>query len=127
MPHRAVRNLLGLLAVCFPLLAPAATPTRADTEIRALMTEVGQSGCRFQRNGRWHEAFQAQAHLQRKYDWAVRKGLAGSAEDFITRAASGSSLTGRAYRIACPGQSEVEAGDWFSQRLARLRAHTTPR
>ena len=100
---------------------PAPLADHAVT-IRALIAQLGQSQCRFQRNGRWHDAATAQAHLQRKYDVARRRGLSGSAEDFIARAASRSSLSGRAYRVACPGQREDDAGDWFRARLADLRA-----
>ncbi|MBO9717083.1 MAG: DUF5329 family protein [Pseudoxanthomonas sp.] len=96
--------------------------TVADAEIRALIAQLGQSSCRFQRNGRWYDAVAAQAHLQRKYDWAQRRGMEGDAEAFIERAASRSSFSGRAYRVACPGQAEVDAGDWFRKRLAALRA-----
>lgn len=117
---------LALVLAAAAGMAGAAPPARAEAEIRALIEAVGQSGCRFQRNGRWHEPAQAQAHLQRKYDWARRRGLEGSAEDFIERAASRSSFSGRPYRIACPGQGEVEATAWFSARLARLRAAHAP-
>ncbi|AKC85568.1 hypothetical protein WQ53_01090 [Pseudoxanthomonas suwonensis] len=95
---------------------------QADAEIRALIAGLADSGCRFQRNGRWHDADDAGAHLQRKYDWARRRQLSGDAETFIERAASRSSLTGRAYRVACPGRAEADAGEWFRARLAALRA-----
>jgi len=115
-----------MLALVVPASSSAQTPD-ADAEIRALIARLGDSGCRFQRNGRWHDAADAQAHLQRKYDWARRRGLSGSAEDFIDKAASRSSFTGRAYRVACPGQAEREAGAWFGALLADLRAAAAPR
>ena len=40
---------------------------------------------------------------------------------------SRSSFSGRAYRVACPGQPEVDAGTWFRARLASLRTGTAPR
>jgi len=100
----------------------AAIDPRTDGEIRALIAALGDSGCRFQRNGRWHEAAAARDHLQRKYDYARRRGLGGSTEDFIEQAASYSNFTGRPYRIACPGQAERPAGEWLRERLGRLRA-----
>lgn len=125
---RAMWGLPWLLAACAPVLAQSQAPdARADAEIRALITSLGQSGCRFQRNGSWYEATQAQAHLQRKYDYARRKQLAGDAEAFIEQAASRSSFSGRPYRVACPGQAEVDAGTWFRARLASLRSGTAPR
>ena len=120
--------LAGCLAASAPVTAHAPdVHADADAEIRALIAGLGQSGCRFQRNGRWHDAAEAQAHLQRKYEWARRKELSGDAEAFIERAASRSSFTGRAYRVSCPGQPEVAAGDWFRAPLASLRNDAAPR
>lgn len=119
-----------LLLALSCLIAPAASPAQgrdADAEIRALIARIGDSDCRFQRNGRWHAAADAQAHLQRKYDWARRRGRSGDAEAFIEQAASRSSITGRAYRVACPGQDEREAGDWFDVLLVELRAGAASR
>ena len=111
--------LVAALAPQVHAQAPASTA--ADMEIRALIGQLGESSCRFQRNGRWYEAAAAQAHLQRKYDWARRRRMEGDAEAFIEQAASRSSFSGRAYRVSCPGQPEVDAGDWFRKRLEALR------
>jgi hypothetical protein len=111
-----------LVAVPVPHVHAQMPATVADTEIRALIAQLGESSCRFQRNGRWYDAAAAQAHLQRKYDWARRRDMEGDAEAFIERAASRSSFSGRAYRVACPGRPEVDAGDWFRLRLDALRA-----
>ncbi|WP_024869545.1 DUF5329 domain-containing protein [Pseudoxanthomonas suwonensis] len=97
-------------------------PAAASAEIQSLIARLGESGCRFQRNGRWHDAAEAQAHLQRKYDWARGRGMSGDAEAFIERAASRSSLTGRPYRVACAGQPETDSVEWFRAQLRDLRA-----
>jgi hypothetical protein len=123
--QRARRNRRFRAWALVAALAPQAhaqAPVAADAEIRALIAQLGESSCRFQRNGRWYDAAAAQAHLQRKYDWARRRGMEGDAEAFIERAASRSSFSGRAYRVACPGQPEADAGDWFRVRLDALRA-----
>ena len=129
---RALAALPWLLVACLPAMVHAqpAVPTPAavtDSEVRALIAAIGQSGCRFQRNGHWHDAARAQAHLQRKYDYARRRQLAGDAETFIDQAATRSSFSGRPYRVACPGQPEVDAGDWFRARLDSLRGRPAPR
>ncbi|UWX04797.1 DUF5329 domain-containing protein [Pseudoxanthomonas sp. NC8] len=111
-----------LLVAALAPQAHARPPAAADAEIGALIAQLGQSGCRFQRNGRWHDAAAAQAHLQRKYEWAREHEMAGDAEAFIEQAASRSSFSGRAYRVACPGRPEVDAGAWFRERLHVLRA-----
>ncbi|KAF1687540.1 hypothetical protein B1992_02420 [Pseudoxanthomonas broegbernensis] len=113
--------LLALAACAATTQAGAADAGAADAEIRALIGQLEGSACRFQRNGRWHDARQAQAHLLRKYDAARRRGLSPDAEAFIEHAASRSSLSGRAYRVACPGQAERNAGEWFAERLAASR------
>ena len=67
----------------------------------------------------------ARAHLQRKYDYLLKKDMVDSAEQFIERAASQSSMSGKPYRIQCPGQSEQTAATWFGACLQALR-HRTP-
>lgn len=98
--------------------APSATTQR---EINGLMQALETSGCRFQRNGSWHEPAQARSHLQRKYDYLLKRNLADTAELFIDRAASRSSISGKPYRVACPGAAEQDAAPWFQQQLQRLR------
>ncbi len=114
-----------LMILCSLLLAApahAGTPdATARQEISALMDALPASGCRFQRNGQWYGATEARAHLQRKYDYLLKKRLVDSAEQFIDRAASQSSLSGRAYQVQCPGQSPMPAADWFGGQLKALR------
>lgn len=129
MAGRAARVVgIAVLAAAIAASAPPATAAqpaggdRAAREIAGLIRALGESDCRFARNGRWHDAARARAHLQRKYDWARRRGMTGTAEDFIERAASRSSISGKPYRVRCPGRAEVDARAWFSEELARLRA-----
>ena len=72
-----------------------------------------------------HGRMTARAHLQRKYDYLLKKDMVDSAEQFIERAASQSSMSGKPYRIQCPGQPEQTAAAWFGARLQALR-HRTP-
>ena len=91
------------------------------------MDSLAKSGCQFQRNGDWHDAAAARAHLQRKYDYLLKKNMVDTSEQFIQRAASQSSLSGRAYRVKCAGK-EQDAAAWFGEQLQRLRtAATVPR
>ena len=102
-------------------LALAAPSPAAKKEIGQLMDALSHSDCRFQRNGSWYGATEARAHLQRKYDYLLKKDKVDTAEQFIERAASQSSISGKAYRIACPGQPEQTASAWFGARLQALR------
>jgi len=99
----------------------AAPSEAARREIAGLIGALDGSSCRFQRNGSWHDATEARAHLQRKYDYLLKKDKVDTAEQFIERAASQSSMSGRPYRIACPGQPEQTAAAWFGARLQALR------
>ncbi|RPE81445.1 DUF5329 domain-containing protein [Vulcaniibacterium tengchongense] len=116
-------RILLLLAACAagPACAQSSTPAPAAREIEALIAALGRSNCEFQRNGRWHGAAEAQAHLRRKYEWLRRRDLAGSAEQFIERAGSRSSTTGQPYRVRCPGQPETGSAQWLRARLAESR------
>lgn len=107
--------------------APAVNPANADAaprEIAGLIAALGASGCEFQRNGSWHDAAAARAHLQRKYDYLRKRDLAPTAELFIERAATRSSMSGKAYRVRCPGRAEQPAADWFLQRLRASRTRS---
>lgn len=113
----------GLIAPTISLAAPS---PKARQEIDALIAALSVSKCEFQRNGRWHDAADARSHLQRKYDYLLKKNLADTAEQFIERAASESSMSGREYRVRCPGQAEQSSASWFQAQLRRLRGSGAP-
>jgi len=119
--HAMFCLVMGLLAAGMAHAAPSETARR---EIAGLIGALDGSSCRFQRNGSWHDAPEARAHLQRKYDYLLKKDKVDTAEQFIERAASQSSMSGKPYRIACPGQPEQTAAVWFSTRLKALRQRT---
>ncbi len=112
------------LAMLATGIAQAAPSDSARREIAGLIGALDGSNCRFQRNGSWHDATEARAHLQRKYDYLLKKDKVDTAEQFIERAASQSSMSGKPYRIACPGQPEQTAAVWFGARLKALRQRT---
>jgi hypothetical protein len=113
--------VVSVLALALASTAQAAPSEAARREIAGLIGALDGSNCRFQRNGSWHDAAEARAHLQRKYDYLLKKDKVDTAEQFIERAASQSSMSGKAYRIACPGQPEQAAAVWFGARLKALR------
>lgn len=122
MTQRIVLPAILILAAA-SATADAAPSATAQREISGLMQALENSGCRFQRNGSWYAAGDARSHLQRKYDYLLKRDLADTAEQFIDRAASRSSMSGKPYRVSCPGQAEQDAAPWFQQQLARLRGH----
>jgi hypothetical protein len=121
-----MRGLAVLLAVLLPATALAAPSAAAQREIKGLMDALSASSCEFQRNGTWHGRDEARKHLQRKYDYLLKRNLADTAEQFIDRAASKSSISGRAYQVRCPGQPVQPAATWFRAKLDALRGSAAP-
>jgi len=103
--------------------ARAATPTVPEAEINYLLEFIEQSGCDFYRNGTWYDAQQAQAHLRAKYNALAARNEIKTAEDFIEKAASESSLSGRPYQIRCGGSAAIPTGQWLSAALAQYRKY----
>lgn len=118
-----VRALVLLTAAW--LVSPgyaAEPPAAAQAEIQHLMVYLEQSGCEFFRNGRWYSATDARRHLERKYRYLVERGLVSSAEDFIARAGSESSMSGRPYQVRCGTMAPVPSARWLTDELQRYRS-----
>lgn len=117
-----------LSAVLFALLASvaapaqAAPPPQAEREIEQLIAALARSGCQFQRNGSWYDSGQAQAHLRKKYAYLRKRDMVASAEQFIERAGSESSMSGRAYQIRCGSAAAMPSAAWLRARLNEIRA-----
>lgn len=105
-----------------PALSGLAAQPAAQVEIARLIDALDNSDCRFERNGKWYEGADAKAHLRRKYEWLRKRDLAATPAQFIARAASSSSVSGRPYHVQCPGGAMQASADWFEQQLQQLRA-----
>lgn len=116
------RLLPALLLFVLSAAGAQTPPANVSREIGQLFTALEHSGCQFQRNGSWHDAAAASAHLRRKYDYLLKKGAVTSTERFIELAATKSSMTGTPYRVRCTGAPTVESRIWFSRQLSALRA-----
>jgi hypothetical protein len=115
--RRALLALAWLPALCAAQLSPV-----ARQEIDGLLRAVGSSGCEFLRGGTAYNAAKAQDHLQQKFDYLDARTQLQSAEDFIAKAATRSSMTGEAYAIRCTGAAAQPSEDWMRARLKALRA-----
>jgi hypothetical protein len=103
--------------------ANAGRPTPvAVAEIDYLLEYLGQSGCDFYRNGAWYDSGTAKAHLRYKYDALVKHDQIGTADDFIDKAATKSSLSGFAYKVRCAGGPELASSQWLLDALAKYRS-----
>lgn len=121
------RPFIAIAFACCGGVALSAIAADADREIAGLVEGLGKSGCEFERNGSWYEAGKAQAHLQRKYEWLRKRDLVDTAEQFIDRAASRSSVSGKPYRVRCPGNPVVDSATWFRGVLQHLRSNDPSR
>lgn len=121
-PMSAVRAA-ALLLLCLAG-SPNALAASAKTtlEVQHLLTYLESSGCEFHRNGSWYQAEQARDHLEKKFQYLDKRALIGSSEDFITRAASTSSISGNAYQVRCPNSKAVTSAEWLGAELRRYRA-----
>lgn len=116
------RMSIAVVLACCCGFAFSAIAADAAKEIDGLIGALGRSGCEFERNGSWYVAGKAQAHLRRKYEWLRKRDAVDTAEQFIDRAASRSSISGKPYRVRCAGKPEVDSATWFRDVLRRLRA-----
>jgi len=125
------RLILMILAATLPLAAVAssarsAVPAIAQSEIDYLLTFVEKSGCDFYRNGSWFDSRKAQAHLRAKSGRMAAMGMIHSADDFVERAATGSSFSGKAYMVRCHGGPTLTSQQWLRDELARYRLCALP-
>jgi hypothetical protein len=113
--------LMLMLSVNFSLAAAAGMPTASRDEIDHLLAYVDRSNCRFYRNGTWHNADEARSHLGRKFTYLAGKGSIQTAEDFIAKAASASSISRQPYLVSCDSEAQIPSARWLGDELARYR------
>ena len=110
-----------LLAASLHGAAHAAPDPKAQAEIAHLLDYVATPGCQFNRNGSWHEGADARAHLRKKYDYLLKRDMVPTAESFIERAATESSMSGKPYQVKCRGGQAVASGPYLTAELKRFR------
>jgi hypothetical protein len=120
MSCRVVVSALVLL-LASPQITRSAPPALAQAEIQYLLTYVGKSDCQFFRNGSWHDAKSAQAHIRYKYERLAASDQITTAEDFIDKAATKSSISGQPYQVKCIGSDAMSTNQWLRAVLAQHR------
>lgn len=91
-------------------------------EVSGLFNDLEHSGCQFYRNGSWYSGPEARAHLQKKYDYLLDKGVLVTTEDFIDKGATESSFSGKPYQVQCPGDAQPQpSAVWLRGELQKLR------
>jgi len=110
----------GVFAACVMARAGELS-NAAQKEITLLLDRIEASNCSFGRNGSWYPPAEARKHLQMKVDYMVKRNMLSSAEEFISKAATASSVSGEAYQIRCGTQAPVASATWLTAELKRLR------
>jgi hypothetical protein len=119
------RSISGGLLVAALMWLPAAhadAPVKVQNEVNFLLGAMSGSGCEFYRNGDWYNARKAVEHMRDKYRYLIDRNLINTTEQFIERAASESSFSGKPYQIRCNGGAAVASHQWLSEKLVELRA-----
>jgi hypothetical protein len=94
-------------------------PVSEKQKIEALIKHVeGLKDAKFVRNGTEYDAKAAAAFLRGK--WDANAAAIKTAKDFIEKAASVSSTTGRPYLIRLKGGKEMKSGDYLRAELQKL-------
>lgn len=115
-----IRTKAVLSILLLELVTPSVFSSDTELEIEFLLDTIKKSGCVFVRNGKDHTATEAENHLRMKY--SKGKKWVKSAEQFIERIATKSSLSGSPYYINCIDTEQQLTGKWLSQKLADYRS-----
>ena len=117
---RRLRNNipLALILMLWPV-SGIAISVNTDQEIQHLFKYIVESNCIFIRNNTEYTAIEARKHMQRKYDYARR--WINNTEQFISKIASKSSMSGKRYQIRCQNQL-FYSDSWLTQELKRYRS-----
>ena len=89
-----------------------------NEEIEYLLSFIAGSDCIFIRNGEEHSAIEARKHLEMKYNH-VKKRIK-TAEDFINKIATKSSLSRKLYKVSCAGVL-LPTKSWLETALSHHR------
>jgi len=107
----------ALMCTC-TLFLPLHCLAGVEDEVNHLLLFVEESDCDFIRNGDHYASLEASRHLRKKYNY--QKSRISKTENFITYAASKSSISGKIYTVICE-DVEVPSSVWLTSELLRYR------
>jgi hypothetical protein len=116
-----MRRLSPFIIVVLVLLSTSARaePLTETQKIEALIQHVNDlKDATFIRNGKEHTPPDAAKHMRDKWQW--KKSEIKTAADFITIAASKSSMSGKPYLIRFKGGKEVQSAMYLRAQLKKL-------
>jgi hypothetical protein len=119
-PRAALQTLLLLLLTALPCQAQAITPAE-KAKIEALISHLENlKDASFVRNGKDYDAQSAAQFLRKK--WNSQQSEINSATDFIAKAATVSSTSGKPYMIRLKGTPETPCGPYLTTQLRNIEA-----
>jgi len=124
MPNFLIVAVLTVIVSCCGNVSAQAAdlPSTSKAEIDYLLAYLKNSGCQFNRNGQWYHADEAVSHIETKYNYLIEKEMLSSTEDFIDKAATKSSISGKPYLVQCGNEAPAPSSLWFREELARYRS-----
>ena len=108
----------------FFLAGPLASSTFAMADdvmtkrIEQLINAVGESNCQFIRNGKSYNPTESVSHITKKYDHY--KDDIDSIDKFIELSASKSMISGKPYKIQCPGSTAELSSAWMANKAIEI-------
>ena len=120
MMLRFVAVMAAVVSCCGSAYA-ADLSAQSKAEIDYLFSYLKESGCQFNRNEKWYSADEAASHLGTKYKYLLEKNMLSSTEDFIDKAATSSSMSGKPYWVKCGKEEPVQSSAWFKAGLSKYR------
>lgn len=121
-----LRFAIPLLVFAMSSAMAAELPAASRAEIDALLNRLGSSGCQFNRNGSWYSSAEAKTHLEGKLNYLIDKKKVEGTEQFITLAASTSSMSGKDYLVRCGSAQPVPSSAWLRTELQSIRTRPAP-
>ena len=112
---------LLVFSLFWSLSLAADIDVKTQAEIGYLLNQMQHSKCRFGRNGSWYDADEAVIHIDRKYQYLLKRNAIRTTENFVERAASRSSASGQSYRVQCGESAVLESAAWFRAELDMFR------
>jgi len=123
---KLILKLLLVLALGFMAgTAMARAPLSETQKIESLISSIESlKGAVFIRNGSEYSAVQAAHHMRMKWDKAGSR--VKTAEDFIEKCASESSMSGEKYQIRFANGKTENSGDYLHEELRKISPPSPP-
>ena len=115
------RRLVLVFGAVYLFVLPVVKAEKGwQEEVVHLLDYIAQSDCRFIRNDKVYDAEEARDHINKKYEFVKQR--ISSTEQFITYAASKSSMTGKKYQVIC-GETTMLSKEWLEEELRAYRGN----